>query len=150
VRGLLELLITIQLLIENAPCRGILQKGNAHIDRVVSQLSPMYICTHCTSNINDNVLPFTSRSSKWSLSLNYLDCSYFNIFFTFCTSSTYCFISWLYLGSPTNYRSVLCIFSSLLLVLLGAPFGILFSDTLTWRRSFGFLLICLRTEQQIN
>lgn len=64
VSGLLELLITIQLLLGNAPCRGNLQKEKTQIDRVVSQLSSVYIFTSCTRNINDNVLPFAPTSSK--------------------------------------------------------------------------------------
>jgi len=133
VRDLLELLITIQLLTGNGPCRGSLQKENAQIDRVVSHLISVYICRPCTPNISDNVLPFTPRSTKWSISLNYLTCSLckYIYIFTFCMISTYTYSQWLYLGWFTNYKSVYYVISSSIpIVLLGAPLGVLYSDTL--------------------
>ena len=87
MRSLLELLIAIQLLVGNAPSRGSLQKENAQIDRVVSQMSSVY--RPFTPNISDNILP----SSKWSISLNYLDCFiyiYIYIYY-FLYDSTYAY-----------------------------------------------------------
>jgi hypothetical protein len=56
-----------------------------------SRRKPVESSAHLTPfipNINYNVVPFTPRPSKWSLSLNYFDSVIFN-FFTSCLSSTY-------------------------------------------------------------
>lgn len=149
MRGLLELLITIQLLIGTELCRGSLQKENAQIDRVISQLSPVYIFKPCTPNIDDNVLPFTPWSSKWSISLNYLDCSSFNFFhFLYEFYVPLCLVI-IFRFAYKLYIYVLCNFLepsiSPLRCAIRHP---VLRHTLC--RKFGSLLICLGTKEQIN